>query len=188
MMTDQQAIDLARNGHKDAFRELYERHHAGVYGLACRYAHSPQDAEDILQETFIKAFRKIDRFGDSGNPNFGAWIHKICLHRCIEYLRKRKRRHSDRTASLSDCPGDLSANDPSPEKSADVRILVAQVNRAFAVLSPRQKIAFDLKYFQNREIPEIATALGCSEYAVKTHLRRAAEKLRSRIAPIQEEI
>jgi RNA polymerase sigma-70 factor (ECF subfamily) len=187
-MTDEQAVELAKNGRQDAFRELYERHKTGVYAIACRYARSPQDAEDILQETFIKAFKAINGFGNSGNAYFGAWIHKICLHRCIDYLRKGKRRQADRTDSLSDYHSDLSTGDPSPERSADNRRLVNQVRQAFSVLSPRQKIIFDMKYFQNQEIPEIASALGCSEFAVKTHLSRAAAKLRKRIAPIQEEL
>lgn len=187
-MTDEQAVDLAKNGHKDAFRELYERHKAGVYGLAHRYVSSPQDAEDILQDTFIKAFRALNRFGNSGNTNFGAWIHKICMHRCIDYLRKGKRRQADRTDSLSDYHSDLSTGDPSPERSADNRSLVNQVRQAFSVLSPRQKIIFDMKYFQNQGISEIASALGCSEFAVKTHLGRAVTKLRNRVAPIMEEL
>jgi len=187
-MTDEQAVDLAKNGHKDAFRELYERHKTSVYTIACRYARSPQDAEDILQETFINAFRAINKFGNSGNSYFGAWIHKICLHRCIDYLRKGKRRHADRTDSLSDYHKYLSIGDPSPERTADNRRLVNQIKQAFSVLTPRQKIIFDMRYFQNQEISEIAAALGCSEFAVKTHLGRAVAKLRNRIAPIMEEL
>jgi RNA polymerase sigma-70 factor (ECF subfamily) len=187
-MTDEQAVDLAKNGRKDAFRELYERYKTTVYIIARRYARSPQDAEDILQDTFIRAFRALNRFGDSGNANFGAWIHKICLHRCIDYLRKGKRRQADRTGSLSDNHSDLSTGDTSPESSADDRRLVNQVRQAFSVLSPRQKIIFDMKYFQNLQISEIALALGCGESAVKTHLGRAVTKLRSHLAPIREEL
>jgi RNA polymerase sigma-70 factor (ECF subfamily) len=187
-MTDEQAVHLARDGHKEAFRELFDRHKAGVYGLARRYSQSPQDAEDILQETFIKAFRGIGRFGDSGNPSFAAWIRRICLHGCIDHLRKRKRGGADRTDSLGGRIDGLSTADPPPERAADRSLLMIRVKEAVVVLSPRQRVIFDMKHFQNREIPEIAAALGCSESAVKTHLGRAVVKLRNRIAPIMEEL
>lgn len=187
-MTDEQVVDLAKSGRKDAFRKLYERHKTSVYIIARRYARSPQDAEDILQDTFIKAFRAINRFDNSRNPYFEAWIHKICLHRCIDYLRKGERLQANRTDSLSDYHSDPPIGDPSPERSGDNRRLVNQVRQAFSVLSPRQKIIFDMKYFQNRQISEIASALGCGESAVKTHLGRAVTKLRSHLAPIQEEL
>jgi RNA polymerase sigma-70 factor (ECF subfamily) len=112
----------------------------------------------------------------------------ICLHRCIEHLRKRKRGGADRTDSLTGRRGEISAADPSPERSADHALLMARVKGAFTVLSPRQKIIFDMKHFQSLEIPEIASMLECSESAVKTHLGRAVAKLRKRVAPIMEEL
>ena len=137
-MTDEQAVKLAKIGQRDAFRDLYERHKTSVYSIASRYARTPQDAEDILQETFIKAFRAIGGFANAGDSHFEAWIHKICFHRCIDQLRKAKRRHADRTDSFTDCPRDFSAGGPSPERSADNGMLLSQVRRAFAVLSPRR--------------------------------------------------
>lgn len=186
-MTDEQAVLLAREGHENAFRELYERHRAGVYGLAYRYARSAQDAEDILQETFIKAFKGIRKFGVSGNPSFAPWIKRICFHRCIEHMRRRQRRKEGQTMSLSEFRDGLATDEVSPERSADVRLLVGKILQALGGLSPKQRIIFDMKYLENREIPEIAETLGCSKSAVKTHLSRAAAKLRDDLTPIMED-
>jgi RNA polymerase sigma-70 factor (ECF subfamily) len=188
IITDEKAAFLAKDGHKEAFRELYERHRASVYGLAHRYAGSTQDAEDILQETFIKAFRGIRKFGDSGKTNFAAWIKRICLYRCIEHLRKRQRRRTDQTMSLSEYHAGVATNDVSPERSAEIGLLIDKVQQVLGALSPRQRIIFTMKYLEQREIPDIAETLGCSESAVKTHLGRAVTKLRDHLAPIMEEL
>jgi RNA polymerase sigma-70 factor (ECF subfamily) len=187
-MTDEQAVALAREGDEAGFRELFERHKAGVYGIAYRYSGSAQDAEDILQETFIKVFREIRRAGESGRPVFDAWIHRVCYHRCIEHLRKRKRRRSSLTESLSETPDPRVAGGPSPERSADAGLMLEKVNCAIGVLSPQQRIIFDLRYNDHRDIAEISAALRCSESAVKTTLSRAMAKLRDRLAPIVEEL
>jgi RNA polymerase sigma-70 factor, ECF subfamily len=188
IITDEKAAFLAKDGHKEPFRELYERYRTTVYGLAYRYAGSAQDAEDILQETFVKAFKGIRKFGDSGNPNFAAWIKRICLHRCIEHLRKRRRRRTDQTTSLSEYHAGLATSDDSPERIAEAALLINKVHQALGALSPRQRIIFDMKYIEHHETPDIAETLGCSESAVKTHLSRAVAKLRDNLAPVMEEL
>ncbi len=187
-MTDDRAAILAKDGHKEGFQELYERHRTTVYGLAYRYAGSTQDAEDILQETFIKVFRGIRDVGDSGNPNFAGWIRRICLHRCIEHLRKRQRRRTDQTTSFSEYHAGLATDGDSPERSAETGLLIAKIHQALGCLSPKQRIIFDLKYLEHREISEIAETLGCSGSAIKTHLGRAVAKLRKNLSPIMEEL
>ncbi len=187
-MTDEKTAFLAKDGHKEAFRQLYERHRESVYGIAHRYAGSTQDAEDILQETFIRVFKQMGKFGDSGNTSFAAWINRICVHRCIEHLRKRHRQRTDRTISLSECQAGIATTDGSPERSAEVGLLIIKVQQVLGVLSPKQRIIFVMKYLELREIPDIAQTLDCSESAVKTHLGRAVTKLRDHLAPIMEEL
>lgn len=187
-MTDEQAVALAREGDESGFRDLFERHKAGVYGIAYRYSGSAQDAEDILQETFIKIFREIRRAGDSGRPVFDAWIHRVCYHRCIEHLRKRKRRRLSQTEALSEISDRGAPGGPSPERSGDAGLMLEKVRCALDILSPQQRIIFDLRYNDHRDIAEISAALGCSASAVKTNLSRAMAKLRDRLAPIVEEL
>jgi RNA polymerase sigma-70 factor, ECF subfamily len=172
---------------ENGFLALYERHRAGVFRIALHYARSAQDAEDILQETFIKAFKGIARFRESGNPNAEAWINRICFHRCIEHLRRQKRRRTEHT-DFSEFDGRFGVDEPGLEKSAEISQLMVKVHQSLDYLSPRQRIVFDLRYFGECDIPDIARSLGCSESAVKTNLARAVSKLRGNLAPIMEEL
>ncbi len=187
-MKDEQAVALAREGDEAGFRELYERHKSSVFGIAYRYSGSAQDAEDILQDTFIKVFREIRRAGKAGRPVFETWIHRVCYHRCIEHLRKRRRRRSSQTDSLSERADRLPAAGISPERSTDSGLMFEKVHGAMSVLSPRQRIIFDLRYNDHLDVAAISSALGCSESAVKTNLSRAREKLKGRLAPLVEDL
>jgi len=104
-------ILLAKQGSESAFRELYETHYEMIYRLAYRYVKSQPDAEDILQETFIKAFRAIQKFDFSISSNFSAWIYQICVRCSYDHHRKRKKRKSDQANSKYE---------PSPLKNADL--------------------------------------------------------------------
>jgi RNA polymerase sigma-70 factor (ECF subfamily) len=88
---DRLAVLLAKEGNESAFRELYENNYETIYRLAYRYSRSPEDAEDIMQDTFIKAFKSIKKFDFSISSNFSAWIYQIGLNCSLDYLRKRKR-------------------------------------------------------------------------------------------------
>jgi len=115
---DKLLILLAKQGNDSAFRELYETHYEMIYRLAYRYVKSQPDAEDILQETFIKAFKAIQKFDFNISSNFSAWIYQICVNCSFDYHRKRKKRKSDQTASLSEIYWEPEAQEASPEKMA----------------------------------------------------------------------
>lgn len=188
IMTEEMTVLLAKEGHETAFRELYERHQEDIYRLAYRYTCSAQDAEDVLQETFIKAFQGIRAFDLSRNSSFAAWVNRLCVYRCLDHLRKEKRRRTHQIISLNECPDELKAAGPSPECSAEAGQLVQKIQQALTRLSPKQRIIFDMRYCQHHDIRDIADTFGCSESAVKTHLSRAREKLRDALAPIVEEL
>ena len=96
-MTDTAAVALAREGDSDAFRGLVERHSRAVYRLAHRMTGSPQDAEDVVQDTFLKAYRQLGRF--ESRANFGTWLHRIAVNCSIDLIRSRKHQETSHDAA-----------------------------------------------------------------------------------------
>ena len=90
--TDAAAVALAREGDSQAFRALVERHSRAVYRLAHRMTGSPQDAEDVVQETFLKAYKQLGRF--ESRSNFGTWLHRIAVNCSIDLIRARPHREA----------------------------------------------------------------------------------------------
>jgi RNA polymerase sigma-70 factor (ECF subfamily) len=179
--TDKLAILLAKEGNEGAFRELYENNYEMIYRLAYRYSKSQQDAEDIMQDTFIKAFKGIKKFDFSISTNFSAWIYKIGYRCSMDYLRKRKRRRADLTDSLKDFHREPESQDSSPETSAITNQTMGQVKNALDILSPKQRVIFDLRHCQHKALREISERLQCSQSTVKKQLERAVLKLRNRL-------
>src|SRR3990170_3199973 len=94
--TDAATVALARDGDSEAFRALVERHSRAVFRLAQRMTGSPQDAEDVVQETFLRAYKQLGRF--ESRANFGTWIHRIAVNCSIDLIRARPRRESGHDA------------------------------------------------------------------------------------------
>ena len=90
--TDTAAVALARDGDSEAFRALVDRHSRAVYRLAHRMTGNPQDAEDVVQETFLKAYRQLPRF--ESRANFGTWLHRIAVNCSIDLIRARNAHHA----------------------------------------------------------------------------------------------
>jgi len=178
LMPSEIDVVLAKEGNREAFRRLYEEHRERVFRTACRYAESRQDAEDILQETFIKAFARIRTFDFRVSPNFASWLAAICVNTALDDLRRRGRRMVSKHVSLDDLAAELPAGGPSPETTAARRLAVERIRETLRILSPGQRAIFDMRFTDHLAIREIAGALGCSESNVKTQLARALAKLR----------
>lgn len=183
-MTDDMTVLLAREGNRDAFRRLYDGHCEKIYRLAYRYTRLSQDAEDVMQETFIKAFKGLKTFNFGVNSSFSAWISKICVHCAIEHLRKTKRRMGENLLSLSDLPQEPQSADPAPDRTVAAVRTIAWLRDAIRHLSPAQQVIFDLRYRQHLDIKEIAAQMGCSESNIKTQLARSVDKLRKQLEPV----
>jgi RNA polymerase sigma-70 factor (ECF subfamily) len=184
---DKLLILLAKQGNESAFRELYETHYEMIYRLAYRYVKSQPDAEDVLQETFIKAFKAIQKFDFNISSNFSAWIYQICVRCSYDHHRKRKKRKSDQTASLSEMYTEPEAQNSSPEKLAISNQAIRQVKNALHVLSPKQRVIFDLRHLQHKALKDIAERLQISPSTVKKQLERAVTKLRIQLEPLWRE-
>ena len=183
MMSDDMTVTLAREGHPEALRRLYESHREQVYRTAWRYSRSVQDSEDIMQETFIKAFSRLRTFDFRDGASFSAWIVSICINAAIDHLRRRERRAERKRVSLSDLPQEMAAANPSPEDAEVRRQALERIHGALGVLSPAQRVVFELRYDRHMDIKDIAGCLHSSESNVKTQLFRSLKKLRRTLEP-----
>ncbi len=183
-MGEDLTILLAKEGRREAFQELYEAHREGVFRQAFRYVRSPQDAEDVMQETFIRAFRNIGRFDLRGASSFPAWLGTIGARCAIEHLRRNKRRMRDAHVSMSDVTREPASNDPSPERLAFAGRAMSDLAEAARRLSPAQQVIFDMRHRQHLDVKEIAARLGRSESNIKTQLARSTAKLRKCLEPV----
>lgn len=183
-MSENMNVILAKEGHPDALLRLYEEHGHRIYRLALRQTSSKQDAEDIMQETFIKAFKRIHTFKFYISQNFSSWLNTICLNCTIDYFRRQRRKHQHKQVPLSDLYNDLQTHNPSPEKTVEMEQAGARIREALDVLPPKQRLIFEMRFYQHIAIKDIADNLQCSQSNVKTQISRAQRKLRKTLKPI----
>jgi RNA polymerase sigma-70 factor (ECF subfamily) len=184
--TDATAVALARDGDSEAFRALVERHSRAVYRLAHRMTGCPQDAEDVVQETFLRAYRQLGRF--ESRANFGTWLHRIAVNCSIDLIRSRK--HQESGADAMDLEHfEATADDrvdPSPERLMLSTEVQDRVGAAMATLSHMERAAFVLRHFEGQSIEEISRALGLKANAAKHSVFRAVRKMRLALEPFVE--
>jgi RNA polymerase sigma-70 factor (ECF subfamily) len=176
----------AREGDCDAFRALVERHSHGAFRLAFRLTGNEQDAEDVVQESFLKAYRQIGRF--ESRSNFGTWLHRIIVNCSIDLLRERQaRRERAQVEDGEQVMHGLPAEQPGPERVARGGEIRRRLDASLASLSPRERAAFVLRHYEGRSIEEIGGALGVRTSAAKHSVFRAVKKLREALAPLRSE-
>jgi RNA polymerase sigma-70 factor (ECF subfamily) len=184
MTSESVAILLAKEGHPQALRTIYDLHFETIYRTAYRYTRSSQDAEDVLQETFVKAFKNIKDFDFKRNASLAAWMGRICVNSALSHLRNRRARKAWETESLTASAQDPPSAGRSPEETALLRQMAGHIDQALHLLPPRQKLAFQMKYIEDLKVDEIAQEMGCSSNSIKKHLGRALAALRRRLGPI----
>jgi RNA polymerase sigma-70 factor (ECF subfamily) len=183
--TDAAAVALARDGDSEAFRALVERHSRAVYRLAHRMTGSVQDAEDVVQDTFLKAYRQLSRF--ESRANFSTWLHRIAVNCSIDLIRSRPHREAGHDPSDLDQFGadaDAGLRQVSPERLMLSSEVQDRVNVAMASLSRMERAAFVLRHFEGRSIDEISRALGLKTNATKHSVFRAVRKMRTALEPL----
>lgn len=160
-------------GRTEAFGTLVERYDRAVYNLALRTMRDAEEARDVTQEAFFKAFRSLGTYKPAGK--FSTWILAITYHACCDRLARRKR-YSD--AELPDRADPT----PGPELLAVRRDESLRLRAAIDALPEKYRIVITLYHLQGRQYDEIATVLDLPMGTVKTHLFRAKELLRKRLA------
>jgi RNA polymerase sigma-70 factor (ECF subfamily) len=187
--TDATAVALAREGDSDAFQALVDRHSRAVYRLAHRMTGNPQDAEDVVQETFLKAYRQLGRF--ESRANFSTWLHRIAVNCSIDLIRGRKHQEAGHDASdLEALDGAHGGHDqrvdPSPERLMLSTEVQEKVGRAMDGLTHMERAAFVLRHFEGQSIEEISRALNLKANAAKHSIFRAVRKMRLALEPFVE--
>jgi RNA polymerase sigma-70 factor (ECF subfamily) len=183
--TDTATVALARGGDSEAFRALVDRHSRAVYRLAHRMTGSPSDAEDVVQETFLKAYKQLGRF--ESRANFSTWLHRIAVNCSIDLIRSRPHRETGHDATdLEEMGGADVVNDSgqrTPERLMLSTEVQDRINTAMATLSSRERAAFVLRHFEGNSIEDISRSLGLKTNATKHSIFRAVRKMRAALEP-----
>ena len=190
--TDAIAIERTLAGDRDAFRVLVERHSHNVYALAFRMTGNNHDADEIVQEAFLRAYQKLGQF--QSRANFGTWVYRIAANYAIDRMRQRqaedaKREHPSRDPADGEERDTMSLYEdsaPSPERLAESRELGEHLRRALNELSPAERTAFVMRHWGGSGIEEIAATLKSSSSAAKNTVFRSVQKLRRALEPFVE--
>jgi RNA polymerase sigma-70 factor (ECF subfamily) len=190
-ISDEAAVELTRSGDPDAFRVLVDRHSRAVFRLAWRMTANSHEAEDIVQETFLRAYKQLQRF--DGRAAFGTWVHRIAINCALDVIRARKRRQETTLAGPQDSAAgskaedrlllNLPSEDPSPERSLQSMQIRELLAEAMQELSEMERCAFTLRHHDGLGIEEISRALGVQPNAAKHSIFRALKKLRRVLEP-----
>ncbi|HLX43659.1 MAG TPA: sigma-70 family RNA polymerase sigma factor [Bryobacteraceae bacterium] len=184
--SDHVAVARVRAGDEDAYRLLVDRHSRSVFRLAFRMTGNEQDSEDVVQETFLRAYKQLHRW--EARSSFSTWLYRIAANYSLDLVRRRKR-HGEVAMAESAGPEDdavqaLPSTAPGPDRllfSGRVQECVASTLNE---LSQQERTAFVLRHFEGQSIEEISAALGLSGNAAKHSIFRAVQKLRRALEPL----
>lgn len=182
--SDAAAVARARAGDREAFRGLVEKHSRNVFRLAFRMTGNEEDAEDVVQETFLKAYRSLERFG--GQSEFSTWLHRIAANCSVDLLRRRAPREA-RTRPIDEETVEAVASGVPPDRVLYGSEIRDRVARSLEGLSAMERAAFVLRHFEGRTTAEIGKLLGVRRGAAKNCVFRAVAKLRRDLSPLVEE-
>lgn len=170
-------VERALDGDPRAFRELMEAYQTSFYGLARRYAGSHEDADDVLQEAFVKIYRHLD--GLSNPAAFFPWARRILVNTALDHIRRRRHtRPLDEDVADSGVRGSLEGGYEPPDRGVERREFFGRIERALRTLPPRQREVVTLHDVDGVPTEEIAERLGCPRATVRSNLFYGREKLR----------
>lgn len=185
---DEELVLSARRGDRRAFEALVERHEKKAYHIAFDFTRDREDAKDLSQEAFLKAFINLKNF--DGRSSFYTWFYRILVNLCLDYKRRKKRAPADEfdeTVESQVEPSHQSDKPRPPDQQVLARQISLRVGEALEQLPARQRTAFVLKNHQGLSIREIAELMETAEGTVKVHLHRAVTALRQRLAEFAQE-
>jgi RNA polymerase sigma-70 factor (ECF subfamily) len=191
MQTREEAIlvDQARDGCEQSFEALVQQNSEKMIQLAWRMVNNRQDAEEIVQEAFLRFFRSLDTF--RGDSQVSTWLYRTVSRLCIDYLRREKIKRRLFFFSKPDSEYDpieqAASMTARQDDQAIAREELSRVNRAIEKLSARQRAVLTLRHQEQLPLKEIADILGLSEGSVKVHLHRAVQNLRTTLAEMEKD-
>jgi RNA polymerase sigma-70 factor (ECF subfamily) len=178
-------VQAAKKGDLEAFSELVKRYDRNIFRIAQHITHNEEDAQDVVQEAFLKAYQNLEQF--QGNSKFYTWLVRIAVN---EALMKLRRRRSDKTVSLDEdvvteegsMPREVADWSPNPEQLYGQSELGDILKKTIQGLPPGFRTVFVLRDVEGLSTEETAEMLGLSIPAVKSRLLRARLQLRDRLA------
>ena len=180
--TEAAAIAKARTGDGEAFRLLVDKHTRSVFRLGFRLTGNQHDAEDIVQETFLRAYRQLNRY--DARASFHTWIYRIASNYALDLLRGRKRMEQRKDETQAPIVETVPTEDPAADRlvySTQVRL---RLSSAMDELSEQERTAFVLRHYEGLSIDQIGESLGLAESATKNSIFRAVQKLRRALEPL----
>jgi RNA polymerase sigma-70 factor (ECF subfamily) len=183
-MDESALIRAAQSGDARAFEELVRLYDQSVLRLAMNLLRSPEDANDIYQEAFLRVYKNLHNF--RFDCSFHTWLYRIVTNLCLDALRKRKVRKEEGTV-VETREGTLDRMDTIEEERADgnpqrrllSRELQAKIRNVLADLTPRERMVFEMRHYEGMRLRAIGDVLGTSEEAAKNCLFRATQKMRA---------
>lgn len=180
--TDEELVARSVSGDADSFNELVLRWERPIYALAYRTIGRDEDARDVCQETFLRAFRALPGF--RGQAKFSSWLYRIALNLCRDWMRRQRRTPVVQAPEDMDLVELAAAAGPSEsiEELVARRDQTRAVERAMALLPEEQRTAIVLKEYHGLTFREIADLMGCPLSTVKTRLYQGLTVLRRELA------
>ena len=176
---DEALVEAVQGGDRNAAACLYDRYVDRVHRICYRIVLDPSQVPDCVQEVWLKVFRKLGRF--RREKPFVAWLNAVAANTAIDYYRKLVRRRNH--ISGSRIHRDTAVTQESPgNRQMDGKLIQERIRDALETISPKQRTAFVLRYYEDIPIAQIAQTIGCSEGAVRTHIRRSLLALRAKLA------
>jgi len=181
---DAAAVALVRAGDRDAFRPIVDRYSQMLFRLAYRITGNETDAEEVVQETFLRGYRKLDSF--DGRSSLATWLFRIATNCSLDLISRRKLQPqliSDTDDSETAPEEQVSSEQPSPERLLYSSEMRANIRRALESLSNDERAAFVLRHVEGCSTEEIAAALNVRSGTARQSLFRAVAKMRKSLAP-----
>jgi RNA polymerase sigma-70 factor, ECF subfamily len=182
---DEDLVLASKAGDTTAFEELVARYDRKLFRIACQILHNPDDAQDVVQDTFIKVFQNLGQF--RADSKFSTWLYRIVVNQSLMELRKQRRKPSTTIDLFNECdeenqlPIDFSAWRPNPEEQYKQSELRDLLNRQLRNLRPALRVVFVMHDIEGQSLQQTAEALALSLAAVKTRSLRARLYLRERL-------
>jgi len=176
---DEALIEAVQRGDRNAAATLYDRHVDRVHRICYRIVLDSSQVQDCVQEVWLKVFRKVGQF--RCERSFVAWLNTVAANTAIDYYRKLVRRRNHISSSRIR-PNTAATQDNPGNRQMDSALIQKRIRYALATISPKQRTAFVLRYYEDIPIAQIARTIGCSEGAVRTHIRRSLLALRAKLA------
>ena len=180
ILQDELLIRRAQRGDADAFEQLLLEHQKNVYNLCYRMAGNPDDAMDLSQETFLRAWRCLDQYQFASA--FSTWLYRLCSNICIDFLRRRRRQQTV-PLTFEDADGEeqtyaVPDAQPLPEEQVELKLTREMLAAAMAQLLPEHRAVLQLRVVNEMSYEQIADVLDIQIGTVKSRLSRARNQLK----------